>query len=170
MGTSEATDSDPLQTCRADLEDSMDDQKRARLATLLHRQTRAGRTPEMLEAWRNLGVRATALSHERSEQVIGWLRANWREPDQLVVDLERHLAPATESLDAIAVLDFWRWDEAVAVLVPASSLLGTARRLQEIYQDGFLAVDQLISTGLLVDFDEHVVGARIALVGSGADD
>ena len=71
-----------------------------------------------------------------------------------------------QGLDAVLVADFWRWDEAITVLVPASSLLHLKHRLLEIYPDGFLAVDQLMTKALLVDFDDHAEGAEIATIGS----
>lgn len=122
----------------------------------------------MLESWRSRGVPASALTDERSEQVIGWLRANWREPQGPIADVEHHLQLLTEGVDAVVVLDFWRWDDAVAVLVPVSGLLRITHGLREIYPDGFLAADQSLSKGLLVDFDEHVQGAEIAEISDAA--
>jgi hypothetical protein len=142
----------------------MDDEKRARLSLLLKRQARASRVPGILEAWRSCGVPATALNHERAEQLIDWVKANWRRPDQRVADSTEYIKQLAASLDVVLFLDFWQWDEAVGVLVPARSALRVSHRLRDIYPDGFLAADQGMSRALVVDFDDHVDGAEIAWI------
>jgi hypothetical protein len=143
----------------------MDDLDRRRLNALLQRQTRLGRTPRFVAAWREHGVPVTAMNDERSEYLISWVREHWRQPDELISDLEPHLQLATEGHDVLLVLDFWSWDTAVALLVPTIGLRRTSPHLRKIYPDGFMVVDQALSRAMLVDFDDAVSSTAIAEIG-----
>jgi hypothetical protein len=79
--------------------------------------------------------------------------------------LEQHLESVVRDLDAAVVLDFWKWDEAVALIVPTDGLLRVAGRLNTIYPDGFLVADQFMRRALLVNFDDPIDGAEIAEIG-----
>jgi len=142
----------------------MDDQQRARLSTLLQRQQRKLRTPSVLDAWLERGIPVSAVNDEKCEQMIGWLRTNWRQPDTPSIDLKSQLETLTRNADALLVVDFWQWDEAMAVLVPAGGLLRTIDKLREIYPDGFMVADQSVSVAVLVDFDDHVACAQVATI------
>lgn len=139
----------------------MDEQQRARLSTLLQRQQRKLRTPIVMDAWRRLGIAVSAVNDERAEQIVGWLRTNWTQPTTPSADLQNELETLTRDADALLVVDFWQWDEAVAVLVPAGGLLRTANELHQIYPDGLMVADQRLSAALLVDFDD-VDGTQVA--------
>jgi hypothetical protein len=142
----------------------MDDQKSARLSLLLKRQARARRVPGTLEAWRNCGVAATVLDDERAEQLIAWVKAHWHQPDRSVEGAEQHLKLLADGLEALLILDFWQWDEAVGVLVPTVSTVRIAHSLRSIYPDGYLAADQLLCRALVVNFDDRAEGAEIAWI------
>lgn len=142
----------------------MDQKDQARAWTLKRRQARKVRVPAALKAWTELGIAAVALGHERSEVVVTWLRANWREPDEQAGALRPLLEDLAVGLDAVIVLDFWQWDEAVAVLVPSAGLLRIVDRMREIHPDGFLATDPLLTKGLLVDFDDEVRKMGVARI------
>jgi hypothetical protein len=141
----------------------MDNQQRARLSTLLQRQQRKLRTPSVLDAWRKRGIAVSAVNDERCEQVVGWLRTNWTQPTTPSDDLQNELETLARDANALLVVDFWQWDEAVAVLVPAGGLLRTASELRQIYPDGFMVADQGLSAALLVDFDD-VDGSQVATI------
>jgi hypothetical protein len=144
----------------------MEDEQKARMALLLRRQARSRRTPVLVEAWRNRAVQVSALSSERSEELVQWLRANWRMPDQHVTHVDQHIAQVVGSNDAVLAVDFWQWEEAIPLIVPTGGLLRNVEYLRELYVHGYLIADQLLSRGLLVNFDEEVEGAEVSQIGN----
>src|SRR5579859_4022471 len=139
----------------------MDDARRARKALLLQRNNRRLRMPAIRSAWRSFGITTSALDDERCEQLIAWLRAYWRKPRQPETQLQQRIKAFSRGRDTVVVLDFWQWDEAVALIVSSAALGRVAARMSTIYPSGFLVVDQPVTRGLLVDFDDQD-GTQIA--------
>ena len=63
-------------------------------------------------------------------------------------------------------MNFWDWDEAVAVLAPANGLQAIKGKLRQIYPDGLLIADQRLRSALLVNFDDHADRAEVSVIGS----
>lgn len=143
----------------------MDDDEKARLAKLLQRQQRKTRAPAMLRVWGENSVSVTSLPDDRHEELVSWLRANWDPPHEAVADVGDHLRAIIGEEDLVVVMNFWDWDEAVAVLAPAKGLLRIKGRLRQIYADGLLIADQRLRSALLVDFDDHADGAEVSVIG-----
>jgi hypothetical protein len=144
----------------------MDDHDRARLAKLLQRQQRKARTPAVLRAWEKNGVSVKLLPDDRHEELVSWLRANWDPPHEAVADIGDHLRTIIGEEDLVIVMNFWDWDEAVAVLAPATGLLRIKSKLRQIYPDGLLLADQRLRSALIVGFDDHADGAEVSMIGS----
>jgi hypothetical protein len=144
----------------------MDDHDRARLAKLLQRQQRRTRAPAILRAWKENGVSVTSLPDDRHEELVSWLRTNWDRPRKAVADIGDLLRAITGGEDLVIVTNFWDWDEAVAVLAPATGLLRIKSKLRQIYPHGLLIADQQMGSALLVDFDAHADGAEVSMIGS----
>ena len=138
----------------------------ARKALLLQRNNRRLRTPAIRSAWRSFGIITSAMTDERCERLIAWLRANWRQPHQPETQLQQRVKAFARGRDTAIVLDFWEWDEAVALIVSSAGLGRMAVHMGTIYPSGFLIIDQQLTSGLLVDFDDQD-GTQIAELGVG---
>jgi hypothetical protein len=145
----------------------MDEETKARLATLFQRQARRRSAPAVLKAWEDVGVAAVCLSDEKCEEVTTWLRVHWTDPHLRVPGFEDHLSSIASGGDLTIVMALWHWDASVAVIVPSAGLVRIGHRLGVIYPDGFLAADQHLESGLLVDIDDHE-GIGIALIHPGS--
>lgn len=143
----------------------MDEDEKKRLAKLLQRQQRKTHAPATLHVWEENGVSVTSLPDDRHEELVSWLRANWDPPHEAVADIGGHLKAIIGEEDLVIVMNFWDWDEAVAVLAPAKGLLRIKGKLRQIYPDGLLIADQRLSSALLVDFDDQADGAAVSVIG-----
>ena len=143
----------------------MDGHDETRLAELLQRQKRKSHAPAILRAWADRGATATLLADSQHAELISWLRANWRQPDQSVAEIHGHVSAVVGRQHFVIVANFWEWDEAVAILVSATDVLRIENKLRQIYPDGFLIVDQHLQSALIVDFDDHAGGAEVSMIG-----
>jgi hypothetical protein len=81
-----------------------------------------------------------------------------------VPDIDGHLVELTLGRGPLLVMDIWSWDDAVGVIATVEGLHRLGSKLREIYPDGLLLADPDLSKALLVDFDEGVEGADIAVI------
>jgi hypothetical protein len=52
------------------------------------------------------------------------------------------------------VIAGWNVDEEPGVLLSSEALIGSVSHLRALYPDGFVLIDQPLTSALLVDFDE----------------
>jgi hypothetical protein len=143
----------------------MDQPRRSRLDTLLLQNRRRRRAPVLIEACERIGVSATAVSDERFDEVLSWVRAVWKQPRQEVDDLEGYITSFIDGMDEVIIMDFWAWDKAIVLVVSADELAINKSRIQTIYPDGLLFADLALSRALIVHFDSHDHYTNISLVG-----
>lgn len=131
---------------------------RQRLDELLRRERRAGRVPTVVANWAAVGVAASPLSADRQTDLIGRLRSSGlRRPSELPPPSTHALLPAIREFaggrDMVVVVG-WDVDEEPVVLVPSTALDRSEANLRVTYPDGFVVLDQPLTSALIIDFDE----------------
>lgn len=150
-------------------------ENRQRLDELLRRKRRAGRVPDLIAAWAALDVPASPLSADRQVELIDrWRSAGSGRSNELPhpsTDPLSHPVRAFTKCRDMLVIVGWDVDEEPAMLISSDGLNRSVAHLRAIYLDGFVLLDQPMTSALLIDFDEDdqtaIYVQRQSLVGTG---
>jgi hypothetical protein len=113
------------------------------------------RAKEVTGRWAKLGVSVSPVSHEKYCLLIDRLRGGHSWPLQFTDRLSDELRTFVADRDMITIIG-WNVDDEPALLVGPEALLRSGSRLTEVYPDGFILVDEIGRSALLVDVDEEM--------------
>jgi hypothetical protein len=133
-------------------------ENRQRLDELLRRKRRAGRVPHVVATWAALDVAASPLSADRQVDLIDLWRSaglgrSSKLPQPSTDPLSHPVCEFAGCRDMLVIVG-WDVDEEPAVLLSSEGLNRSVAHLRAIYPDGFVLLDQPLTSALLVDFDE----------------
>ena len=122
---------------------------------LIRQGTLKRRAKEITARWAKLGVSVSPVSHDKYWLLIDRLRGGHSWPLQFTDRLSDELKNFIADRDMVTIIG-WNVDDEPALLVGTEALLRSASRLTEVYPDGFILVDEIARSALLVDVDEEM--------------
>jgi len=125
------------------------------LTKLLRQSALKKRATEITSRWARLGVSVSPVSHEKYWLLIDRLRGGHSWPLQFTDRLSDKLRAFIADRDIVTIIG-WNVDDEPALLVGTEPLLRSTARLTEVYPDGFILVDEINQSALLVDVDEEM--------------
>jgi hypothetical protein len=126
-----------------------------RINKLIRQGALKRRAKEITARWAKLGVSVSPVSHDKYWLLIDRLRGGHSWPLQFTDRLSDELRTFVADRDMITIIG-WNVDDEPALLVGAEALLRSGSRLTEVYPDGFILVDEIGRSALLVDVDEEM--------------
>jgi len=131
----------------------MTDDRRERLAELLREDRRKKARPSIVKQWAELGVSISPIADGRHK----WLADSQSSGLSWSLDfVPDYVATVEEFVAAYDMVAIAGWDlmEEPACLVTAHDLSLAARKLVDLYPDGFIVADSSFRCVLGVDWDE----------------
>ncbi|MFC7499399.1 hypothetical protein ACFQRC_09215 [Enterovirga sp. GCM10030262] len=135
-----------------------------RLQKLLRQNQLKLRAAELVKLWSSHGVAASPVSHTRFWKLIDRLRGGRSWPLEQVDDLRGAVSRFAGTSDLITVMG-WNVEEEPPLLMSTQALLRALDRIERVYPDGFILIDEGSQSALVIDIDgeEGTHGSRVDL-------
>jgi hypothetical protein len=124
-----------------------------RLQKLLRQNQLKQRAAELVSQWASHGISASPIAHGRYWKLIDRLRGGRSWPLEYVDDLGASVRTFGKC-DLVTVIG-WNVEDEPPLLVSTQALLRAMSKIESIYPDGFILINDENQTALIVDIDEE---------------
>lgn len=131
----------------------MTDDRRERLTELLREDRRKKARPSIVSKWAEIGVSISPIADGRHKWLADSQRSGVSWSLDFVTDYVAMVEKFVAAYDMVAIAG-WDLKEEPACLVTAHDVTLAARKLVELYPDGFIVADSSFRRVLGVDWDE----------------